>query len=302
MSAEQAVPSRWKVMAVLGVGAVALSFASVLIRLTAAPSLVIAAGRLLVASAVLAPFFWHRFPSERRAIVGKDWALVCLAGLFLALHFAAWVESLRHTTVASSVVLVAMDPIFVAALSPLLLRERVSRRLGLAVGLGFAGMLIIGLRGAGAGPALKGNLLALVGALCAAGYLVVGRKVRPRVSLVSYVYLMYTIAALLLVVAVLVTRQRFTGLPSAAWGLILLTGLGPQLVGHTSFNWALRYLAAPAVAMGILFEPVGATILAWLILREPPAVLEVVGGAIICGGIYLAMTDVPGRAEAEPAG
>jgi len=273
----------------------------VLIRRTEAPSLVIAAGRLVVASLVLAPFFARQFPNERK-ILRQYWPMVGLAGLFLALHFAAWVESLRHTTVASSVVLVAMDPIFVAAVSPLLLRERISWRLGLAVGLGFLGMVIIGLQGLSAGAALKGNLLALAGALCAAGYLVVGRKVRPKLSLVTYVFLMYSVAAVLLAFAVLVSGPKLARIPGTAWLFIVLLGLGPQLVGHTSFNWALRYLAAPAVAMGILFEPVGATILAWLILGEAPLALEVAGGVVICCGIYLAMTDLPRPAEAEPAG
>lgn len=284
-------PSPLRVLGVLGLGAVVLSFASIIIRLTEAPSLVIAAGRLTVASLVLAPFFWTRLPRERTALPRRDWLLVGLAGLFLALHFAAWVESLRHTTVTSSVVLVAMDPIFVALLAPFVLRERISWRTGLAIGLGLAGMLIIASGSPGPGFALKGNLLALTGAVCAAGYLLVGRTVRPRLGLLPYVYVMYTVAAVLLLLAVAASGQRLVGYGWRSYGLILLLGLGPQLVGHTSFNWALRYLSAPAVAMGILFEPVGASFLAWLILAQPPVVRELAGGAVICCGIYLALTE-----------
>jgi len=286
---------------VLGVGITALSFAAVLIRLTEAPSLVIAAGRLAVASAVLAPFFWFRLPRMRLELGGRNRGLIVLAGVFLAAHFALWIESLNRTTVTSSVVLVAMDPIFVAILSPLVLRERISARVVAAVVLGFAGSTVIGLRSFGPGLSLGGNLLALGGAACAGGYLVVGRFVRQRTGLLAYVYVMYTAAAVLLAAAVIILGIPFTGYGPATYGLIVLLGLGPQLLGHTSFNWALRHLTAPAVAMVILLEPVGAALLAWLILHEPPAGLEVAGGVIICAGIYLAFTDRAGR-SGLPAG
>lgn len=270
-----------------------------LIRLTAAPSLLIAAGRLTVASLVLAPFFWSRLPRFRQELRGRNWGLILLAGAFLAAHFALWIESLSRTSVTSSVVLVAMDPIFVAVLSPLILREKLSWRGWVAVGLGLAGSTVIGLPSFGEALSLGGNLLALGGAACAGGYLIVGRRVRQRTSLIAYVYVMYTAAALLLIPAVALAGIRVTAVPGMAWLFIVLLGLGPQLLGHTSFNWALRHLTAPAVAMVILLEPVGAALLSWLILHEPPTGLEIVGGAVISAGIYLAFT---ARPAATPAG
>jgi drug/metabolite transporter (DMT)-like permease len=292
--------SRLRVLAGLGAGVVVLSFASVIIKVTPAPSMVIAAGRLAVATLVLTPFFWARLRARRREFTGVAvWSLV-VSGVLLAAHFALWIESLNHTSVASSVVLVAMNPIFAAALSPLVLREKVSRRIALAVVLGIAGAAVIAGPQLGSVAVTGGNLLALGGAACAAGYLMAGRGVRPRLSLVSYVYAVYGIAAVLLLAVVFLTGQSFFGLRWQAYLFVGLLGLGPQLVGHTSFNWALRYIPAPTVAMAVLGEPVGTTILAWLILRQAPTVYEAVGGGVICAGIYLAVTDVPRLSE--PAG
>lgn len=292
--------SRSRVLAGLGAGVVVLSFASVIIRVTPAPSIVIAAGRLAVATLVLTPVFWARFRSRRREFAGVAvWPLV-VSGVLLAAHFALWIESLNRTSVASSVVLVAMNPIFAAALSPLVLREKVSWRIALAVVLGIVGAAVIAGPQLGSAAVTGGNLLALGGAACAAGYLMAGRGVRPRLSLISYIYAVYGIAAVLLLAAVFLTGQSFLGHRWQAYLFIGLLGLGPQLVGHTSFNWALRYIPAPTVAMAVLGEPIGTTILAWMILRQAPTVYEVVGGAVICVGIYLAVADVPRLSE--PAG
>jgi drug/metabolite transporter (DMT)-like permease len=289
---ELSVPmSRVRVLAGLGAGVIVLSFAAVIIKATPAPSVVIAAGRLVVAGFVLTPFFWVRLKDRAREWRGVPvWPAVG-AGLLLAAHFYLWVESLNRTSVASSVVLVAMNPIFVAALSPLFLRERVSWRMAVAVLLGAAGAVVI------AGPELKsasvtgGNLLALGGAVCAGAYLMLGRRLRPRLSLVSYVYVVYGTAALILTGAVLVTGVSLARLSWQAVGLIVLLGLGPQLLGHTSFNWALKHVPAPLVAMAVLGEPVGATILAWLLLGQVPAVHEAAGGVVTCAGIYLAAAE-----------
>lgn len=292
--------SRPRVIAGLGAGVVVLSFASVIIRVTPAPSIVIAAGRMAVAALVLTPFFWARFPERRAELKTVPIWPMLVSAVLLAAHFALWIESLNRTSVASSVVLVAMNPILAAALSPLLLHERVSWRIALAVVLGIIGAIVI------AGPQLKsgavtgGNLLALGGAACAAGYLMAGRRVRPQLSLLSYVYIVYGVSAVLLLVAMFLSGHSFAGYRWQAYMFIGLLGLGPQLIGHTSFNWALRYVPAPTVAMAVLGEPVGTTILAWLILRQPPAWYEAAGGAIICAGIYLAVADVPRLSE--PAG
>ncbi|MEO0077512.1 MAG: DMT family transporter [candidate division WOR-3 bacterium] len=289
---------RARVLVGLSAGIVFLSFASVIIKVTPAPSIMIAAGRLAIAALVLSPLFWTR-PAQRRAELSRVplWPIV-LSGLLLAAHFALWIESLNRTSVASSVVLVAMNPIFVAALSPLVLREKVSWRMVLAVVLGVLGAAII------ASPVLKspgattGNLLAVAGAVCAGGYLMAGRSVRPKLPLVTYVYVVYSIATVLLVVVMLAERAWVSN--PKAWLFVILLGLGPQLLGHTSFNWALKYAPAPAVAMAVLGEPVGTTLLAWGLLRQVPTSYEFAGGTVICAAIYLAVVDV--QKAVEPAG
>jgi drug/metabolite transporter (DMT)-like permease len=293
--------SRARVLAVLAAGVVVLSTASILIVLTRAPSIIVAAGRMGIAALVLTPFFWARPARRRLELSGLPWLPVAVSGVLLAAHFALWIESLGRTSVASSVVLVAMNPIFVAALSPLILHERVSWRMVVAVVLGLGGAVVIAGPGLGSAGTTSGNLLALGGAACAAGYLMAGRFVRPRLSLISYIYLIYGVAAVLLIAAALATGHRFTGHPWSAWLFILLAALGPQLLGHTSFNWALRYVSAPTVAMAVLGEPVGTTLLAWAVLGQRPSGFEVAGGLLICTGIYLAALDMR-RVQPEPVG
>jgi drug/metabolite transporter (DMT)-like permease len=254
---------------------------------------------MAVATLVLTPFYWARFPARRAELKGIPVLPVLVSGVLLAVHFALWIESLKRTSVASSVVLVAMNPIFAAALSPLILRERVSWRIALAVVLGIVGAIVVAGPQLGSSAVTSGNLLALGGAACAAGYLMAGRRVRPRLSLLSYIYIVYGVAAVLLLALMSVGGQSFAGHKWQAYLFIGLLGLGPQLIGHTSFNWALRYVPAPTVAMAVLGEPVGTTLLAWLLLRQPPTLLEAVGGVIICGGIYLAASDIAATPDAN---
>ncbi|MBS4015091.1 MAG: DMT family transporter [Candidatus Latescibacteria bacterium] len=284
--------SRLKIGLYIGVGLITLSFASILIKLTTAPSIVIAAGRLFIAALILQPIFWSRFRTLKLEIKNSKRGLIILSGVFLAAHFAMWIESLSHTSVPSSVVLVATDPIFVAILSPLLLREKISLKIIIAIILGMIGTAIVASQGFGSFAMTKGNLLALGGAACAGGYLLVGRKVRPKTSLLTYIYIMYTTAAIILASAVFITGNKFTGYSFQSYLFIALLGIGPQLVGHTSFNWALKYVTAPVVAMAILGEPIGTSILSWLILKQPPTIIEIIGGVIICIGIYLAASSI----------
>jgi len=193
------------------------------------------------------------------------------------------------------VALVTTNQIFVAILSPIILKERITFRIGLAVILGAIGSIIITGQGLNSLIMTKGNLLALAGAVCAGGYMIVGRRIRPHISLISYIYIMYTTAAILLLLGILITGQRLIGYSWQAYLFIILLALGPQLIGHTSFNWALGYLTAPVVAMTILGEPIGTTILSWLILNQPPTMREITGGVIIGIGIYLAASSERGK-------
>jgi drug/metabolite transporter (DMT)-like permease len=228
-----------------------------------------------------------------------------MAGALLALHFAAWITSLAHTSVASSVVLVSIAPLFVAILSPLLLHESIERSVAIGIGLAFVGVLVVAANDACSsssaamacptwnefleGEAIKGDLLALGGAAAVAGYMLIGRSVRARMSLVPYITLTYAAAALVLLALTAIARQPLLGFPRQTYGWILLLALIPQLIGHSTYNWALKYLPAAFVSISLLGEPVGSTVLAMVLLGEIPSGLKLAGAALILVGIVLAM-------------
>jgi drug/metabolite transporter (DMT)-like permease len=293
---------RRSVVLAFAVGLAAVSIAAPLIRLAAAPSLVTAAYRLTLASLLLAPFFWFTLSRRRAELTRRALWLSLASGTFLCFHFAFWIESLSHTSVASSVVLVTMNPIFLGIASPLLLHERISRRMIFAIALGIAGVAIISLRDfrslAANHDVLYGNLLALAGAVMNSAYLLCGRTVRRRLSILSYTYVTYTAAAVLLVLGALLLRQPLLGYPTKTYACFFLLALLPQVFGHSSFNWALKHVSAPVIGTVILGEPIGASILAWLVLHERPAPLELVGGVVILAAIALAALEI--GTETEP--
>ena len=293
----------------LGLGLGAVSTASIFIRYAqadGAPSLVIAAWRLTLASLALLPVVLWRYSDQLRALTPRAWGLTLVSGIFLGLHFATWISSLAYTTVASSVVIVSSSPLFVALISAGLLREWPTRpvRLGLAVAL--AGIVTIGLadlctpHGCPApadlfrGRAFLGNLLALAGAIAVAVYFSIGRALRtehagrPSMTLIPYIFLTYGFASLTLIGSVLAMRLPAGGYAPRAWLWFVLLALIPQLLGHSSYNWALKYLPATYVSVAALGEPIGSTLLAVILLGEIPAPLKIVGGALILAGIFIA--------------
>ncbi len=284
---------------VLGVGVVVVSFAAILIRFAhaeGASSLAIAAVRLTVAAVVLAPFAWLRAGAEILRLPRRELGLCILSGALLALHFWAWITSLEHTSVASSTALVTTNPLWVALASAIFLRERPGSAAVTGIVLTLAGSVLIfaadasRMSGPEAGPIL-GNALALVGAISASGYLLVGRALRSRVSLMAYIWLAYSSAAVLLLAAAIATGVSLVSLPSAAWMFMVALALGPQLIGHTAFNWALRRLTATFVAVAILGEPVGSALLAYFIFGEHFSALQFAGFVLLLFGIFVAARD-----------
>ncbi|MBK8986978.1 MAG: DMT family transporter [Chloroflexi bacterium] len=292
----------------LAVGILAVSSGSILARLAQAenvPSLVIAAGRTAVAALILLPILLTRHRDEVRQLTPADWRLALLSGLLLAVHFATWISSLAYTSVASSTVLVSTSPLWVAVAAPFVLDERFTRPLKIGMGLALLGSLIISLGGnvglvdgrlvvnvaaadGAAGRPLLGSSLALAGAIAAAGYLLIGRKLRARLSLVGYITLVYTTAALCLILVVYLSGGSLLGYSARAYWLLLLMGLGPQLMGHSSFNYALAYLPAAIVGATTFAEPIGASILALLIFGEVPGPLVILGGLFVFAGLLTA--------------
>lgn len=279
------------------VGLAAASSASIMIRFAQreAPSLVIAAVRLMIASLILVPVAWARYRDEYKKLARSDGWLAILSGILLALHFATWISSLEYTTVASSTVLVSTSPLFVGAASWLLLREKIGRAVVIGLMVALIGSVIIGLSDAGATSAahaarnpLLGDGLAVAGAVAVAGYLLIGRRLRARLAVVPYIAVVYSVAAVALIVMATVARQSFTGYSPATFGWIIALALGPQLLGHSAFNWALAHLPATFVSVATLGEPIGSALLAYVIFGEAPTPVKLMGAVMILAGIVIA--------------
>jgi len=273
------------------VGVLAASTASTFIRLAqdAIHPLAVAAWRLTLASFILAPFAIATRRDELRSLNRGEWLLALGAGGLLAIHFATWITSLVLTSVAASVVLVSTHPLFVGVISHLFLQERLDRSTAVGLGIALVGSTIIGLGDVGGGGhRLVGDLLALVGGLSVAGYFLIGRRLRRRLSLLGYVFPVYATAAVILMVVAALAQVPLGGYPADAWLWLLLLALVPQIVGHSSLNWALRHLTATYVTLSVLGEPIGSTLLAWVVLSEPPTLAVVIGGGLVLAGIVIA--------------
>jgi drug/metabolite transporter (DMT)-like permease len=284
---------------VLAIGVVAVSCAAVLIREADAPALVIAAYRMGLAALPAGALALAK--DRQRTFQEGLWAWPLLAGIFLALHFGFWIASLQQTSVITSVVLVTSSPVFVALASPFVLGERVAAATWAGIGIATVGAVLMAAEDVGEGlGTLAGDLYALLGAIFAAGYLMIGRRARPQVPWLKYVGAVYPVAAVLLVVSVLVAGESFSGYSTKTFVMMGLLALVPQLVGHSAINWALAYVPAALVAVAILGEPVGATALAALILKEMPSGLEIAGALLVLSGVYVVLR--PGRVPAGAVG
>lgn len=278
-----------KILLGLALGILGVSTGSLFARLAEAPPLVIAAYRVGAATLFLAPFALTRCRDEYRALSRGDLLQVLLAGAFLALHFATWITSLFFTTVASSVVLVNTIPIWVGLFGPVMTGDRVGRKTALAMGLVMIGGAVVGAGDfALSGRALVGDGLALAGGLSAALYFLMGRRVRDRLSLLGYLFLCYGSAALVLGILVLALGLPVSGFSPRTWLLFAAMGLIPQILGHSAYNWALRWVSPGLVAVALLGEPLTGTLLAWIFLDESLTTAKMAGGAVILAGIVLA--------------
>lgn len=287
-------------------GILAVSTASIFIRFAQkeAISLVIAAWRLTIASLILVPVAASTHRHELVSLKRKELLLALLSGFFLALHFATWITSLQYTTVASSVVLVSTIPLWVALLSPFTIKEPIKQAVIIGLVLALLGGIVVGFSDSCSissgrlacpslssflhGRAFLGDFLAVCGAIAGAAYLLIGRKLRAKMSLVSYISLVYGMAAIVLVIIMLSARENPFGYSPPIYLWLILLAVIPQLIGHSTFNWALGYLSAAYVSITLLGEPIGSTILAYFILHEKPSLIKLFGGGLILLGIYIA--------------
>lgn len=279
-------PPTWRVAGAIAVAVVAISFAAIFMRLAEAPGVVVAFWRLAFASLLLLPFTLRglrRTPPTRASL-----APALLAGVLLGVHFATWLSSLEYTTVAASVTLVTTTPLWVALLA---WAGGARPRRGALVGVGVAvvGGALIGFGDLHGGSApLRGDLLALVGAVSAAAYFLLGRAAqRAGLGLNAYVGIAYGIGALVLLPVPALFEQAYLAWPPATWGWILAMALAPQMLGHTGLNYAARSVDPTLVTTFTLLEPVGAATLALLIFGEVPGPWVLVGAPVLLAGLAL---------------
>lgn len=288
------------VAAGLLVGVTAVSTAAILIRVAEAPPLALAFWRCAGGAAALAPLALRARRASAVRATRRQGAQLAAAGAFLAFHFGLWIPSLELTTVASAVALVTMAPVFVGIGAALFLGEQPRRRTWLGLGLAVAGAGGIAMADAGGlefgGRALLGDAMALGGAVMVAGYLLLGRAARRHLPVTVYATAVYGVAAVLLLGVCLATGTALGGYPAATWLAVVGLIVGPQLLGHTVFNALLSTLTATVVAVAILAEPVGATVLAWLFLGELPAGGFWFAAPVLLAGVYLAAGGARSRA------
>lgn len=274
-------------MAVL-MGVLAVSFSALFVRLSEAPALIIATYRLLFTFLILAPFTIANNRRELAQLSRKQILLACASGVFLALHFATWFTSLKYTSLASSVVLVTTQPIFVVIGSYLFFHEQVSTKALWGGALAMIGSIYIGATDFQVGgDALLGDLLALTAAMLVSGYLLIGRKLRANVHLSAYTFVTYGASSITLIVASLLTKTPFGPYPAKEWLLFGALAVVCTIGGHTVFNWALKYVQASVVAVSVLGEPLGAILWAIIFLNEVPTWRQSMGGLLILLGLFV---------------
>ena len=285
-----------KTIVVFLAGITSISFAAIFIKFCDdVPAIMIATYRLGVASLILCLIFKIKGYSFKK-VQKKDLLFSLGGGLFLAFHFIAWISSLKYTSVASSVVLVATNPVFVGIFSCFLLKEKQNVELIIGIILCLVGSLMIAVGDSKVHElalinkkALVGDALALIGAVMASGYLIVGSKARERLDTLTHVTIVFTSSAIFLLATSVVMEIPFTGYRPTSYVYMVLLAVVPQLIGHTSINWALKHLKTSMVAISILGEPVGATVLAYVFFRESVDTLQFVGIILIFTAIITAL-------------
>lgn len=283
---------------VLLLGIIAISLSAIFIRLAQSegiPSTIISAGRLLIATFAITPALLSN-PKNRQQfqqLNKTEISLLLIAGFFLALHFIAWVTSLEHTSVLISGVLVTSSPIWVALMEVFVLKAKLPRLVIIGLGVAMFGGIIIGLSGGdseiGSGTqSLFGAGLATLGAITVAIYMIIGRRMRQKLSLTPYIWSVYGVSAIVLCLYVIVTNTPFTGYSVSGYGWILASALIPQVLGHSSLNYVLGFLPATYVSLSTQTEPIISAIAAYFVFQEMPAIAQAIGGTMIMCGVILA--------------
>lgn len=272
---------------IIVIGVIFVSFGAIFTKVSSAPSLVIATYRLGFSTLILLPYVIRNNIKEIKGISKKDLSICMISGIFLAFHFATWLESIKYTSITSSTVLVNTHPIFIVIGSLFILKEKVSTKAIMSIAVALIGSTIISLGDSSLGSNIfYGDFLAVLGGFCIAAYMMIGRVVRQRLSVNSYTFIVYSSSTLTLFILSLVTNTSLYPYPKSDWLIFLALAVFCTILGHSIFNWALEYLNPAFVSTSILGEPVFATIWAMLLFKEIPTPWQIIGGIIIILGVY----------------
>lgn len=290
--------------AILSFGLLAISLASVLIKLCPAPALTIAVYRLAFASMFYIAINRISKKPLLKNLTSNQKKVILISGIFLTIHFATWITSLKFTSVASSVVLVQSAPIFVAIGSVIFLKEKPNLVTVMGILFALIGTAIISIHDFSLDKnSLTGNLLAVAGAIGAAGYLLAGRHLRKTLDTFQYVAVLYSLTTIFLLLLAVTTGAELFKFSWRIYLLFLAIAFFPQVIGHTTFNWALAHFSATTVSIVALGEPIGASILAFFILGEKLTLIKIAGAVVILIGVILAIIseNKPNSAFDHPA-
>lgn len=274
------------------VGVISVSLSAIFVKLTASPSGLTAFYRMLISVLIMLPLFLWKYKHEVKVLNKKDWVLSSIAGVMLAFHFIIWFESLNYTSIASSTVLVTLQPIFAFVGTYFFFKEKITLKSIIAALVAISGSVWISIGDFRiSGSALYGDILALIACAFITGYLLFGQEVRKRLSLITYTMIVYCVSSITLLIYVLIVEGTFVPIEQMDWLYFLLLAIVPNLLGHTLFNYAVKWVSTNTISMAILFEPIGATILAYLIFNEKLITTQIIGGTIVVFGLIIFVVD-----------
>lgn len=275
------------------IGVISVSLSAIFVKLASADSGVIAFYRMLFSILIMLPWFLMKYSQEIKMLSKRDWLFSSIAGIFLAFHFILWFESLNYTSVASSTVLVTMQPLFAFIGTYLFFKEKITIKTIVAGSIAILGSVLISWGDFQiSGSALYGDILALIACALVTGYLLFGQDVRKRLSLVTYTMVVYSVSTITLFFYIILKGESFGPYPVIDWMWFILLAIIPNLLGHNLFNWALKWVSTNVISIAILFEPVGAAVLALFIFKEYLTVTQIAGGIVVIFGIMLFVVDL----------
>nr|WP_255807525.1 DMT family transporter [Cohnella mopanensis] len=268
---------------------IAISFAPIFVRYSDAPAAVQGMYRMLFTVIIMLPFGTRQLRTMR-SISRKDWILLTLAGFFLALHFLLWMESLNYTSIASSTIILALEPVFVMIGAYFVFKDRIGKIALIGLTIALIGAFFVGSGDISlSGTAFKGDMLSLLGTVAVAVNMLIAKQILTRVSSYSYSLIVFAIAFLCFAVYNLVVGYEFGGYPAREWSIFLTLAIVPTVFGHMIFNWLLQYVKPTTISISVFAEPVGASLLGMLLFREMVTTFQLAGGAFIIVGLLLYM-------------